>query len=1675
MSDAEEAAGGLDLSFLEEEEASAILQVLRRDEALRRAERHRLRFCTLRLHRCLVNTSDVLCSEQTSPVCLRQPGLKCLLRLVSFQQTQSSKRDVKWMHAASGEWFEEIQKKKFKNDPDVRNLVRPSLTRHLRKKPPKGGSESPRMFSSRPHNSPKTSSSGPSLLGLRSPFASFFNFRKSSKQNAKPHAQQERHGTFSGTNQTPVNMEGSRKFEMYQTPGSVRRIAKLFESRENDREPSRIQIEEVFQVLGDLDQTLAQEQKPLFPTLRTSTCYRSRGYSEISLHGSSESGQRYNYATVRDGSRTVSLDEGHLSRATYQPKKFYDMYSIQQRTLTRQPSERNLFGKSPSVCSALSDRPSSSASSSGTFSSSSLQFTPMGQEISFLERTRQHKARRIPVTSIRWDQPVAQSNSEINNRISRAQSSMDLSNANNTSQQNRIFGLYRDRTSQLSKVNSVDNLASQTLHTRRLFKTHQVDSQGLRHLNKVPTEEKLVWEDKYKQYALKPSRLKHEQVPVGVIAVESDRDVEPMEIESDHDRQVPSTDSLVTPDLQVNLKAEIISNTKVNIPHDVTANTSLTTGYTSANKGVGVDKNNQKSEPSTIKDKGRPLKMSDLLTIDIPSYSSPSSARKNYKLLSLSSLLSSDMDASSLPDTEERIQTVSLPVKVEDVPHVEGSNGGSNKTDSLFPISVHDHSKSINILPKPTASDSCAPSFDKISTLPTKTLPVNERNDSETPDSKEPTNNCKPPSTDSSSLPKTSRWRSYLSGNTKLNNDLRKGNCIPAAAREDEKEGTQPTTHKKYSTIRERLSNMTNEAAFVERADEMQGKSPGLDQVVHDSSIEKPLRRRAEAVCEYKDLPEERPNLADTNNNKQSTDILQFSDNLIKKDTITPDAKHSTECTTNKTDLHTESKMSVKPNESKPSPNNVSMTNQQNLELQNLEKRHIQSKANINQTFVLDLPSYGDNKKEESMDTDMSAFPSQKVFEERLKTFSSGRNTSPFSTQNKSTISNLLKDHLLLAPEPYKSRTNVKENTPGQTVHPEVILQSIENPKRHLGGKTNREDLTDRKAYAVTRITENTQVYETFTENTILPDTGEIAYHKSVSVYYSLPHEYSKELLEISQNQVKNVDSTLEMKSAPSALLEKIGNWHDKSETQSNLEYPNTCKSLPYYSGGLISSSIKHSRPSISIPVIPLETSLPKKVRSQSFDILDSFDNLKISEEDSGYYGQDSPPGFFEKQKHCVNENYYMDFETSGRNMWNSYTMPNKRTRAKSLEQQKSGKALSPVHDNIFMGEGNFPHASKSSKSLTSSPDFGNSNLAYSMNINYPYIREPDENTRNMTNLVMTGKGIFNKNSTDEGFMTRERALPVYRSKSLKDVNGPEMYYVTIGDNVPGSEWNSRQPLSNKSNQVDKGLTQRKPSYCSQFVQNQMKSAKVAKKSTFSFDNSDQHGYGSPPFKDTDNAFPMTNDYDSTTIDNYKAHLNKTTHKGKSPSERAILKSGKQSNLCRSKSMKTLLKGEQDSGDSSRTKGQQFSSKSYGENLNRSPSSVSNSGDVYSKPRLSSDPVIDVNDNWPTLENRRKPVCTSKSLDYGIFDKDQQEILLNNVKKSLTEGRLWRPSFLKNPGFLGDEEKLQRSNSPTSPPPILSPDGTLNIYKDTVFSDSDNDTTTDDEYYLTEHDKESEL
>ncbi|NXD80238.1 EXPH5 protein, partial [Halcyon senegalensis] len=130
----------------------------------------------------------------------------------------------------------------------------------------------------------------------------------------------------------------------------------------------------------------------------------------------------------------------------------------------------------------------------------------------------------------------------------------------------------------------------------------------------------------------------------------------------------------------------------------------------------------------------------------------------------------------------------------------------------------------------------------------------------------------------------------------------------------------------------------------------------------------------------------------------------------------------------------------------------------------------------------------------------------------------------------------------------------------------------------------------------------------------------------------------------------------------------------------------------------------------------------------------------------------------------------------------------------------------------------------------------------------------------------------------------------------------------------------------------------------------------------------------------------------------------------------------------------------------------------------------------------------DENENWASDDEKCYSTRNSMypSVDFGIFGKEQQLAFLENIKRSLTEGRLWRPCLLNNPGTFRDGEaasinraELLSSSSAGSKmsSAASSPRELTGIYQEdpAAYSDSDSDTTTDDEYYLDEIDKESEL
>ncbi|XP_030056135.1 exophilin-5 [Microcaecilia unicolor] len=411
----------LDLSFLNEEEVSKILAVLERDEQLKRAERDRV------------------------------------------SKLQSTKRDIKWLHGVSGEWFEEIQRKKFRNDPDVSSILRQPLTYRLRRITRYDSTD----FKMSRTKSQKNTATSPSILGFRSPFTSLFSFRKLEKQSAKPQSQQKGHGIFSLTGHSTSGIGRKTKIGMSDSPQNIH-AGNLFGTnlgRMRGRTMSSTDAElenEAFHVLDDLDNKLAHEQTQSFTSYKAPMSHKPRrqyqsqylmesGYSDTLEHQNDY--RKTSSMFLNDGRRKLSFNEEYRTCSTYRPSKFHDMYSNRHRTVSHHDfTGRDTFGRSPSLSSISHGRPCSSPASFTTFSASSLHLPSLRQRNSgFLPRSSHQEAKRKPISSIIWNNPHCNEHAQNHGVLPKTHSLMELNSCANQDisplplQQNRMYEFYQSK------------------------------------------------------------------------------------------------------------------------------------------------------------------------------------------------------------------------------------------------------------------------------------------------------------------------------------------------------------------------------------------------------------------------------------------------------------------------------------------------------------------------------------------------------------------------------------------------------------------------------------------------------------------------------------------------------------------------------------------------------------------------------------------------------------------------------------------------------------------------------------------------------------------------------------------------------------------------------------------------------------------------------------------------------------------------------------------------------------------------------------------------------------------------------------------------------------------------------------------------------------------------------
>ncbi|XP_007494936.2 exophilin-5 isoform X2 [Monodelphis domestica] len=407
---------GFDFSFLNDEEARQILQVLERNEELQRAEKDRI------------------------------------------SKLQKTKRDIRWLQGVTGEWFEEIQRKKFRNDTDVNQMLKQPLTYRLRK----AKNDAMHLPTSRSSNLPnRNNPSSARRPGFRSSLASLFSFRKSGKEILKPQTPSQ---GYDGFPRTSVTVKGTTGAGIYNSPLNTESSNTAFTPkpigmREGSSMPpwDASQLEnEFFQVLDDLDNKLAQEQAlspgntrtPIHYGFRTQTSSYHTGSRNGNLMG--RHGNNYgeiSHPSIYDILRPSTPRQGFRT-FSYRTKTIYDMYGTREYTVSQE--EYKTFGSS-SLCS---DRTQPLASPTlGHFTANSLHLPSYSERKSvFLPRSHQQSPRRTPLSSIIWNRSYTPGDVQYQEEFLRAESPMEVDPVHQDAYPNQPQGNGRNKFYHFSNV-----------------------------------------------------------------------------------------------------------------------------------------------------------------------------------------------------------------------------------------------------------------------------------------------------------------------------------------------------------------------------------------------------------------------------------------------------------------------------------------------------------------------------------------------------------------------------------------------------------------------------------------------------------------------------------------------------------------------------------------------------------------------------------------------------------------------------------------------------------------------------------------------------------------------------------------------------------------------------------------------------------------------------------------------------------------------------------------------------------------------------------------------------------------------------------------------------------------------------------------------------------------------
>uniref|UniRef100_G1PBP4 Exophilin 5 n=1 Tax=Myotis lucifugus TaxID=59463 RepID=G1PBP4_MYOLU len=382
-----------------------------------------------------------------------------------FSKLQKTKRDIRWLQGVTGEWFEEIQRKKFCNETDVSQMLKQPLTYRLRK----GMAENDplELQASRSKNTPtpRNPTPVPSRLSFKSSFASLFSFRKPRKDTLKLQSLGQK--GCDGHGGPPVSVRGAAvQAKRYSSPLENHPVNSAFAPRpagmrEGSSVPpwgASVLDNEFFRVLDDLDSTLAQEQSSSSVNSRTPLNYGPRTqfshfYSSGNQHGNT-TGRHKNHAnetsnmSVYDILRPGAPREGFR---TFSPRTrtIYDMYRTREpRVLKEDYAQKNAFG-STSLCFDSRQRLASPAT--GRFSTRSIHFPATTQNKSgFMPPSHQQSPKRTPLSSIIWNRSDSSGERPNQEEFLRAPSPMEIDPADQYMyprcfQETRRYEFYRSQ------------------------------------------------------------------------------------------------------------------------------------------------------------------------------------------------------------------------------------------------------------------------------------------------------------------------------------------------------------------------------------------------------------------------------------------------------------------------------------------------------------------------------------------------------------------------------------------------------------------------------------------------------------------------------------------------------------------------------------------------------------------------------------------------------------------------------------------------------------------------------------------------------------------------------------------------------------------------------------------------------------------------------------------------------------------------------------------------------------------------------------------------------------------------------------------------------------------------------------------------------------------------------